>query len=203
MRPLALLPLLALPACANTIHGEVDGEDVGAVRDAVFQLEVLEIPFVGSVTGVALAITGATDACEGYDELGSVDDDCTDRCEELAVIAEDHLPSDDLWTLWVWLATDDEVVGHYEHADENSFDGFGASIQHDEVSALRDYEACIALCEVGEDVPSTSTDSTGGTIEVTAYESADSLEGEFTIEFGADTLEGRFAAGWCELFDWL
>lgn len=200
--PLIVLPL-SLLACSNTMHGTVEGEKVGRANESIFQLVAYEVPLLGTLTAIGFAITGANDSCEGLDELDSVSNDCVDRCEELEIIAADHLPSNDIWTLWVWLVSDDAVEGHYLHSDQSDFDGFGASIDRADVSALRDYDACLDLCLDDDPIPTTSESSTGGTVELTAYESNESLEGEYSIEFGTDVVEGHFSADWCELFDLL
>ncbi len=199
-RVLFILPF-TLMGCANTINGKVDGERVGSVKESIFQLVSYDVPLVGTLTGIGVAVTGAKDSCEGLDELNNVSHDCVDQCEELELIAADHLPSNEIWTLWIWLVSDDSVEGHYLHADASDFDGFGASIDKSDVSALRDFDTCLEMCQEDESIPTTSEDSTGGTIELTGYESRDRLEGEYTIEFGTDVLEGHFAADWCEIFD--
>ena len=197
---LSALPIVLL-GCANTMSGTVEGERVGRANESIFQLISYDVPLVGTLTGVGIAITGAKDSCEGMDELDAVSHDCNDRCDELLVIADDHLPSDEIWTLWMWLLSDDAVEGHYLHSDESDFDGFGASIERADVSSLRDYDACVELCLEGDPYPTTTESSTGGTIELTAYESHETLEGEYSIEFGADLVEGHFAADWCEIFE--
>jgi hypothetical protein len=201
MRPLLSLLLLGLLACSNTMQGTVDGERVGRANESIYQLVSYEVPLVGTLTGVGLAVTGARDACAGLEALDNVSNDCNDRCDELLDIASDHLPSDEIWTLWIWLISDDAVEGHYLHSDQSDFDGFGASIDKSDVSALRDYEACIDLCSDGDPIPTTSENSTGGVIELTAYEPHERLEGEYSIEFGADVVEGRFSASECEIFE--
>jgi hypothetical protein len=203
MRRAVLTLPLTLCACANTMSGTVEGERVGRANESIFQLASYEVPLVGTLTGVGIAITGAKDSCEGLDELEAVSNDCVDQCEELEAIAADHLPSNEIWTLWIWLISDDEVEGHYLHSDESDFDGFGASIDRADVSALRDFDECVALCQDDEPIPTMSESSTGGSIELTSYESHDRLEGEYSIEFGADVVEGHFSAEWCEIFDLL
>jgi len=200
-------PLMALPlgllACSNSMSGTVEGERVGRANESIFQLTSYEVPLVGTLTGVGVAVTGARDSCDGLDELDAVSNDCVDRCEELEVIASDHLPSDEIWTLSIWMVTDDAVEGHYLHSDESDFDGFGANIERADVSALRDFDECVALCQDGDPIPTTAENSTGGTMELTGYESHERLYGEYSIEFGADVVTGHFSAEWCEIFDLL
>jgi hypothetical protein len=203
MRPTLLSLPLTLASCANTIHGEVNGENAGGARDAVFQTTALEIPFVGTVTGLALVITGASSACETLDALQDLPTDCNDYCAEVEEIADDSLPGSDLWTLMVWAGTDDEIVGTYPHADQSDFDGFGATIEHDDVSALHDLDACMELCEADEEIPSDNEDSTGGELVITEYTSGEELVGEYHIAFGTDELTGHFSATWCEMIEGL
>jgi hypothetical protein len=201
MRQALLLLPLSLLACSNTMQGTVDGERVGRANESIYQLISYEVPLVGTLTGIGLIVTGANDACEGLDALDAVSNDCNDRCDELLDIAADHLPSDEIWSLSVWLVSDDAVEGHYLHSTENDFDGFGASIDKSDVSALRDYQECIDLCSDGDPIPTTSENATGGTVELTAYEPNERLEGEYSIEFGADIVEGHFSASECEIFE--
>ncbi|MFH1463929.1 MAG: hypothetical protein ABIO70_06065 [Pseudomonadota bacterium] len=203
MRPALLCLPLALTACANTIHGEVNGERAGGARDAIFQVYSLDLGPLGTITGIALAITGASSACETLDALQSLSSDCNDQCDELGQISHDSLPPADLWTLVIGAGTDDEVLGTYPHTDQADFDGFGATIEHDDVSAWRDYDDCMALCEAGEEVPSDSESSTGGELTITDYTSGEELVGEYRIEFGGDELTGHFSASWCEIFEGL
>ena len=156
-----------------------------------------------TVTGLALVITGASSACETLDALQDLSTDCNDQCEELEQISRDSLPPADLWTLTLWASTDDEIVGTYPHADQSDFDGFGAAIEHDDVSSFRDFDECMALCEAEEGIPSDSEDSTGGELTITEYTSGEELVGEYRIEFGTDELTGHFAASWCEMVEGL
>ncbi len=201
MHRLIFLVPIGLAACSNTMQGTVDGERVGRANESIYQLVSYDVPLVGTLTGIGFAVTGARDACTGMDALDSVSNDCVDRCEELEIIAADHLPTDEIWTLWAWLISDDAVVGHYLHSDQSDFDGFGASIERADVSALRDYDACVDLCQQGDPIPTTAESSTGGEIELTVYEPNERLEGQYSIEFGADVVEGHFAADWCQIFD--
>ena len=198
---MSTLLTLALLGCANTMHGTIGGEDVGGADDAIFQLETYDVPYLGTYTGVALAVTGAQDACTGLDALAEVEGQCSEQCEQLEAISRDHLPPDEVWTLWIWLATDAEIVGIYEHGTESDWDGFGAAIERDDVSALRDFETCVAACEDGELIPSTDESSTGGELEITDYTAGEELQGEFRITFDSGEVEGHFSASWCEIFE--
>jgi len=201
MRSTMLVLPLALLGCANTMTGTVEGERVGRANESIFQLVSYDVPLVGTLTGIGVAVTGAKDACEGLDAIDQVSNDCNDRCDELLAIADDHLPSNEIWTLWVWLISDDSVEGTYLHSDQSDFDGFGASIERADVSALRDYDECVQLCQDDDPIPTTTERSTGGTVELTAYDDREQLEGQYSIEFGTDVVEGHFSADWCEIFD--
>ncbi len=203
MRPLPSLVLLcaALAGCANTMRGQVDGEPVGPAHDAIFQLATTDLGLLGTYHWIGLAITGASDACEGLDEMEELGGDCVDACEDLDEIAHDHLPANDMWTLWLVLASDDDITGVYPHTDQADFDGFGATIEHADVEALRDFDECVDACEDGDIYPSDTDNSTGGQVEITEYESREQLQGTYSIEFGADVVEGQFKASWCEIFD--
>jgi hypothetical protein len=201
MRPAVLFLPLALTACSNDISGEVDGERVGRVNESIFQVVSYDVPLVGTLTGIGVIVTGARDSCAGMDELDAVSSDCVDRCEELEIIADDHLQGDEIWNLSMWLLSDDAVVGHYLHSSASDFDGFGASIERWDVSALHDYDDCLALCLDDEFIPTTGESSTGGQVELTAYESKERLEGTFSIEFDDDVVEGHFGADWCEIYE--
>ncbi len=201
MRPALLCLPLTLAACANTMNGEVDGRSVGSAHDAIFELETIDLGPLGSYNTLWLIITGASDACEGLDELWDADGDCEEYCEELEPIARDHLPHSEVWTLSIWIAGTEEIEGLYSHGGWADLDGFGASIERWEVEALRDPAICEEMCEDGETIPSDSENSTDGSIEIQTYESKESLEGEYTIEFDDDVVEGHFSANWCDIFD--
>jgi len=59
----------------------------------------------------------------------------------------------------------------------------------------------VQLCQDDDPIPTTTESSTGGTLELTAYDDREQLEGQYSIEFGTDVVEGHFSADWCEIFD--
>jgi hypothetical protein len=203
MRAALLVLPVTIGACANTMIGQVEGERVGHANESIFQVLSYEQPGIGSLTGVGIIVTGARDSCEGLSSLEEVSSDCVDSCEELEELASQHLPGDEIWSMVIWMISNDTVEGHYLHMDQADFDGFGATIEQADVSALHDYDTCLELCAAGEDTTPTPTtaNSTGGWVELDLYESAERLEGSYAIEFGDDLVEGHFSAGWCQLID--
>jgi len=197
MRPVTLPLLLALIGCANTMHGEVEGEKVGAPKDAVFQIES-----VGALVGGGLVLTGASDSCDYLDAIETVGGGCEEYCEEIQPIARDHLPNGDLWTLTILYLSLDQVVRSYGHGGWADMDGFGATIDRRDVSHLRDVDECIQMCQMDNlDGDGNSENSTGGALHITDYQTGESLEGEYSIEFGGDLVEGHFSANWCEVVE--
>lgn len=197
MRSASLCALLAMFGCANTMNGEVEGEKVGGADDAIFQLEAL-----ASLNTGALVITGASDACEYLDRVEGLGGDCEDYCEELQPIARDHLPNGDLWTLTIWFMGLEGVERSYGHGGWADLDGFGAIIDRSNVEHWRDAEECTQACQADDMFGDGNTESSsGGTLTITSYETREILEGEYTIEFGSDLVEGHFSADWCDLVE--
>lgn len=198
---LLLAGALVAGGCANSLHGELDGERVGPARDSVFDEGELDLGALGRLQVLVVAITGMKDACTGVESMEALDGSCTEVCAGMAEVARDHLPSGEMWTAWLYLSTTGEVVGSYGPADWTQSAGFTAILQRSDLVLWDDEEACVAACEGGEDLSlDTFEDADAGEVIVEEWEPGQRLSGSFDLDFGADEVSGGFAATLCDVF---
>jgi hypothetical protein len=182
-------------------RGEVDGRPVGG-RQAIFDVERVEIPLFGDFDVVALVLTDVSSPCDTLNRLNDAAAlPCDESCVAVADIADEIGPTDH-WQALLYAVTEaGEVVGNYNWKDaeilgDREFDG---QLAWWDLRGADDIAACTAACENGTSVIASDTfDAQSGTLTVDAFEPEVSLDGEIDVGFGGeDAVAGVLHAESC------
>ncbi len=222
---IAILALLAVAGCANTMSGTLDGQKVGPARSAIFdEAEMsLTLPGLGDLVSlqvIQVFVSGFPDACALYDRVYDVEyTSCEETCEDLHEIAVDLLGHDDYWALSMTLFPEDAVEAAYSEGsplDDLSLDDidwfdlgdltlqgndtFSATAGRWDVSTWYDVAACEAACEDDPAIIEEDELAEEGEVQVKKFVADSKLKGDYVVDFGGgDVIRGAFDAEYCDL----
>lgn len=195
------------PGCENTMNGSVDGDSVGAARDAIFDEVDVDLGILGEYHLVMVYITGVPNACEAWEEMMDIQEpNCEDYCEEWGEFANDYLGANTYWNMTLNLWAGNDVEDEYDQDDQPGEGEFTAVIDKWDVSALYDADECEDECEDSGAIEEDDEAAENGDVEVTKYDHKDLVKGNYNLDFGNDdTVSGQFKATHCDmgLDDWI
>lgn len=192
--------LTILSGCGGW-RGEVAGRAIKG-REAIFDVERLDIPLLGAYDVVALVLTDVPDACETLNRLNDASDlPCDESCAAVAEIASE-IGTEEHWQALAYAVTEaGEVVGTYTWKDaeilgDREFDG---QLAWWDLKRAEDLGACTLACEDGTSIVGSETfDAQSGTLTIDAFEPEASLDGEIEVGFGGeDAVSGPVHATSC------
>lgn len=197
---LAGILAIGLAGCGSGISGEVGGERVSGLEDALFD----EFNFFGFEVTL-LWLSDASDSCGLFDDVfESGSGSCADICADLGTLADTHGLGDDAWTLALTMRVDGATEGTYAFDSALDIDTFTAEFLRWDVARWSDQAQCVAACEGDGDI--TDSDSTSGSGGELIIDSADdsTMSGSFSVDFSdGGSLDGSFSATSCDMADWL
>lgn len=194
----SLLFVLATACSSTTIGGEVDGDNIGGARSAVFD----KFDILGTDV-ILMLVTDMPDGCAVLEDWADVrTGDCNDECEDLSRLGNEHLGREAYWWSGVFMNPYEEDVGTYAFDDEVDDDGeFAGFVSVMDFSDVYDEGTCIDECDAGnEPVATDEEDADGGSVTVDGFENNVEMKGSLELEFpGDETVSGRFKAEHCDL----
>lgn len=195
-----ILALSALAGCGG-VTGEVGGRPVHG-RTAIFDVERVDVPLLGSYDVIALALTDVPDACETYQRMNDAAElPCDESCAAVNTIAAE-IGFDEHWLALVYATTEaGELPGTYGWTDA-SVPGdreFAGQLQWWDLRLAEDVAVCTARCENGYDIVTSDVfDAQSGSLTVEDYEPEVALRGDLDVGFGGeDVVSGPVNATSC------
>jgi hypothetical protein len=186
------------------MKGEVAGRQVGPARDAIFVTLEVDHGEAGSIEQIFVLVTGTRQACEAVDKLSKVSyDSCPDWCSSMVSIVGEYIPGEENWDLILHLTQDDDEVSTYTWSATSDPDSFGAEIQGRDYSMFADEGSCIDACTADGSVVPVFEEQTaeGGRVEITDFDAEATASGTYQITFAGNTVEGKFNAGYCDVWE--
>lgn len=188
MRTWVAAAWIGLAGCG--VSGEVGGQRVSGTH-AIFDVERVDIPFLGSYDVVALVLSDVSGGCDTFNRLSEAGDlPCDERCAAMSDIADD-IGAGDHWSASFYAVADaGEIVGTYTWADadvfpeEREFDG---QLSLWDLQLASDVASCTAACEDGTDIVNAlGFDAGSGVLNVDDWSPEEALDGNIDVGFGGD-----------------